>query len=65
MLLRLRWMGLGMILALCGSAVVVTRMVRMRERFTPANVRRVAAAASSDGLAWAAGRLRVSHSPQG
>lgn len=65
MLLRLRWLSLGMILALGGSAVVVTRMVRMRERFTPANVRRVAASAGADGLAWAAGRLRGSDTPQG
>ncbi|MEE8331608.1 MAG: hypothetical protein V3R84_07530 [Acidimicrobiia bacterium] len=65
MLLRLRWMSLGMILALCGSAVVVTRMVRMRQRFTPTNLRRIAASTSADGLDWAAGRLRGSTTPQG
>jgi hypothetical protein len=65
MLLRLRWLTLGAVLALCGGAVVVTRMVRMRRRFTADNLRRVAAVTMADGLDWAAQRLRGAATPRG
>ena len=65
MLLRLRWLTLGLVLALCGSAIVVGRMVRLRRRFTADNVRRVAAATTADGLEWAAQRLRGAATSRG
>jgi hypothetical protein len=65
MLLRLRWMGLGVMLALWLSVLVATRLVRARQRFTPAHVRRTAAAMGADGLASAADRLRRAPQAQG
>jgi hypothetical protein len=65
MLLRLRWLTIGMVLAVCGSAIVVGRMVRMRRRFTAHNIRRVAAVTTADGLDWAAQRLRGATTAQG
>jgi hypothetical protein len=65
MLLRLRWLSLGMLLALSLSAVVATRLVRARRRWTTANVGRTAAAATADALDWAVQRLRAHRTPQG
>lgn len=65
MLLRFRWLTFGMLLALSGGAVVVSRMVRLRRSFNAANLRTTAAATGADALDWLAVRLRGSTTPQG
>jgi len=65
MLLRLRWLTVGMLLAVSGGAFVVTRMVRLRRSFTVSNFWDAAVVSTADGLDWMAARLRGSTTPEG
>ncbi len=64
MLLRIRWFLAGLITAVGGGAYLVTKLVRMRERLTPSNLRRAAVAAAADVLAWT-GRVVAPQSGEG
>ncbi len=50
MLRRVRWFSLGMAAGVGGSAWVVTRLRRARQRLTPANIGRAAAGSVADLL---------------
>ena len=53
MFLRLRWFTLGLAIAIGGGAWVVSKAVRMRERLSPAGLRRAGAYAAADILSAA------------
>lgn len=50
MFVRLRWFFLGALSALGGSAYVLSKLVRMRARLSPANLKRAGALALADAL---------------
>jgi len=57
MLVRVRWFLLGVIVAVCGGALMVGRLVRLRRRLTPANLARASADATARWLERAAEAL--------
>ena len=48
MLLRIRWFVLGLATAIGGGAWVISKAVRMRERLSPAGLRRAGALVTAD-----------------
>ena len=61
MLLRLRWMALGIAIALWIGTAAVTRLTR--QRLSSGSLLREAARVTADGLGSAAGRLRGAPTP--
>ncbi|MDF1597651.1 MAG: hypothetical protein P1T08_16350 [Acidimicrobiia bacterium] len=58
MLRRTRWFSLGIAAGVGGSAWVVTRLRRARQRLTPANLARAAAGSVADLLEAGSRSLR-------
>ena len=63
MLLRLRWMTIGAVLALWLGATAMSRLARARRQLSAAGVGREAARFAAEGMAHAADRLRGAATP--